>query len=152
MDGQEWIHIVMDGLKRIHRVILEVLALYSVHRCSWQSDWIELTVSFKGIEWTDRNGFLLWWTDWNGFTGSSAKFWPWSCSCRTGCRHFESGRGSSGDFWEWWPPRVFSSSGQTPPAPSAPCKIVGFIAIYTEGQALLRSYDLAPCQPLLPRQ
>jgi hypothetical protein len=28
MDGQEWIHIVRDGLKRIHRVILEVLALY----------------------------------------------------------------------------------------------------------------------------
>jgi hypothetical protein len=28
MDGQEWIHILMDGLKRIHRVILEVLALY----------------------------------------------------------------------------------------------------------------------------
>jgi hypothetical protein len=28
MDGQEWIQIPMDGLKRIHRVILEVLALY----------------------------------------------------------------------------------------------------------------------------
>ena len=28
MDGKEWIQIMMDGLKRIHRVILEVLALY----------------------------------------------------------------------------------------------------------------------------
>jgi len=60
MDGQKWIHIVMDGLKRIHRVILEVSApykdalgkltelnsLYSIFHEDWMDgqEWIHIVL------------------------------------------------------------------------------------------------------------